>query len=91
MGRRSPAAPRALRSLIGGAVLVGSVRIIDVAWRRLAGRPTPVDAAQDADPEADGDAAGPAVVRDRLVYAVLLGAAIRLARRFGLPGSDARA
>ncbi len=91
MGRRSPAAPKALRSLIGGAVLVGSVRIIDEAWRRFTGRPTPVDVSDGTDPDADNDAGAPAVVRDRLVYALLLGAAIGMARRVGLPVSDGSA
>jgi hypothetical protein len=84
MSRRGSALPKPLRSIVGGAALVAAVRIVDVAWRRATGRPTPVDArAAEADP--DTRAGEPAVVRDRLVYALLLGGALRLARSLGLP------
>lgn len=72
--------PKELRPIVGGIVLVAGVRTIDALWRRIARRPTPVTAPmQDADN-------GP--VRDRLVYAALLGAALRLARRAGLPAEE---
>ena len=80
-GRRGRGAlrrvPEELRPIVGGAVLVAAVRTVDLLWRRIGGRPTPVgphtsDAATDA-------------VRDRLLYAALLGGALRLARRLGLP------
>jgi hypothetical protein len=84
MARGGSPIPKGLRPLIGGAVLVASVRVIDVAWRRITGRPTP--STSDTDVDADAlDAGAPSVVRDRLLYALLLGGAERLARRSGLP------
>jgi len=84
MARRRSAIPKPLRSLIGGAVLVMSVRTIDAVWRRTTGRPTPLDVPQDA----DVDASDPGIVRDRLLYVLLLRGATRLARRSGLPRTD---
>jgi len=72
--------PRSLRAMLGGAVLVGSVRVIDAVWRRTTGRPTPVEHRTG---EGDDRAADPTVVRDRLTYALLLGAAAWFARRIG--------
>jgi hypothetical protein len=86
---RSTSLPRPVREAIGRTVLVGAVRSVDALWRRLTGRPTPLEAGT-----ASGTTAArePAVVRDRLVYALLLGGAARLARRAGLPkdGSTGR-
>jgi hypothetical protein len=84
-GRVTGGLPAPLRRLAGGIALVATVRAVDVLWRRLAGRPTPVAVRSD-----DGDtrAADPAVVRDRLAYALLLGGALRLARRLGLPDDE---
>lgn len=85
MARRGSSIPKPLRSIVGGAALIATVRVVDVAWRRVTGRPTPVDSrAAEAD-EADARAGDAAVVRDRLVYALLLGGALRLARSLGLP------
>jgi len=78
--------PRSLRAMLGGAVLIGSVRVIDAVWRRTTGRPTPVE---DRTVEGDERAADPTVVRDRLTYALLLGAAAWIARRLG--SEDGRA
>jgi hypothetical protein len=68
--------PRALAPLIGAAVLVASTRVIDLAWRRFRGMP------------ADEDRS----VSGRLLRATLLGSALALARRVGLPAapSDGR-
>ena len=87
MARTRSRVPRPLRPLVGGAVLVAGVRVIDALWRRVTGRPTPV-ASRVRD---DEHASEPAVVRDRLAYALLLGAAQRFARRAGLPAKDAGA
>jgi hypothetical protein len=93
MAKRSSPVPGPLRPLVGGAVLVASVRVIDATWRRLTSRPTPVEAdAAVTDPGAASvDAGAPDVVRDRLLYALLLGGATRLAQRMGLPEPDAKA
>jgi|GEM_PF-6850696 len=84
-GRRT--IPQPLRAAIGSAVLVGSVRVVDALWRRITGRPTPVEARRG---EQDTRSAEPAVVRDRLLYALLLGGALRAARRSGLPDEERR-
>ena len=94
MARRSSRIPRPLRPLVGGAVLVGAVRAIDLVWRRTTGRRPPLRAPAETDaagvtgaPTPPDDAAAdaaPGVVRDRLLYALLLGGALRLARRAGL-------
>jgi hypothetical protein len=89
MARRSSRIPKPLQRLVGGAVLVGTVRAIDLVWRRATGRRPPlraqigIDASGVADGEAPDDDTSPAVVRDRLVYALLLDGALRLARRAG--------
>ncbi len=86
MARGGSPIPKGLRPLIGGAVLVASVRVIDVAWRRTTGRPAPSTSDTGAGADADApDAGSPSVVRDRLLYALLLAGAERLARRSGLP------
>jgi hypothetical protein len=72
--------PRALQPLVGSVVLVAAVRAIDLLWTRTTGSPPPQ---RSADTPADDDTA-PRVVRDRLVYALLLGGALRLAQRVGL-------
>ena len=84
--RRERSLPGPVREAIGGAVLVGSVRTIDALWHRIAGRPTPLEAraAREDAAAADTSAGEPAVVRDRLVYALLLRGAARLAERAGL-------
>lgn len=86
MARGRAPLPRPLRALVGTAALVGTVRIIDSVWRRTTGRPTPVTTREDD----DARATEPAVVRDRLVYALLLSGALRAARRLGLPKADRR-
>lgn len=74
--------PKELRPVVGGIVLVAGVRTIDALWRLVTRRPTPIDAGV----QGDGAAAdGAGRVGDRLVYAALLGAALRVARRAGLP------
>jgi len=88
-----PRLPKALRPLVGSVVLVGTVRAIDLVWRQVTGRRPPVgpSAATTTDPGADPaeDATTDARrLRDRLLYAVLLGAALRLARRTGLSDED---
>jgi hypothetical protein len=73
--RRAALVPRAIAPLVGAAVLVASARVIDAAWRRTRG----MSAAEDDS------------VSGRLLHASLLGAALRLAERLGLPdarGSD---
>jgi hypothetical protein len=65
---------------VGGIVLVAGVRTVDAFWRRIARRPTPTTA------PAQHEDAG--TVLDRLLYATLLGAALRLARRVGLPEEE---
>lgn len=87
----STAMPKELRPLVGGLVLVATVRTIDALWRRLTGRQTPVDptsAVEDA--RAAGGTDDPSVVRDRMLYAALLSGALRLARRAGLPKEPKR-
>lgn len=83
--------PGPLRPLVGAAVLAASVRAVDTAWRSVTGRaaPGPVEPTDAAGAAADATAADePQLVRDRLVYALLLGGALRLARRAGLPKAD---
>ena len=84
MARRTSRVPRPLRPLVGSAVLVGAVRAIDAIWTRAAGRKPPLPSS-DAVATDDGT---PAAVRDRLLYALLLGGALRLARRAGLRDDD---
>ena len=85
MARGGSSIPKPLRPLVGGAVLVGSVRVVDALWRRVTGRPTPVESRATDEERADE----PTVVRDRLAYALLLGGAMKVARRAGLPKKDA--
>ena len=95
MSRRGSSSriPKELRPLVGGMVLVAGVRAIDALWRGIARRPTPVTAAvphghpQDDGTERRTDGTDDRV-GDRLLYAVLLGAALRLARRAGLPAEE---
>jgi hypothetical protein len=91
--RRTSHIPKPLQPLLGGVVLVATVRAIDLVWRRTTGRrpplrqqvdPRSVEPTPAADAATAPDDAAPAVVRDRLVYALLLGGALRLARRAGL-------
>ena len=84
MARERSGIPKPLRPFVGGAVLVAGVRVVDTLWRRVTGRPTPIEN-RGADDTRAGEAA---VVRDRLAYALLLGAAMRVARRAGLPKKD---
>jgi len=79
--RRERSLPGPVREAIGGAVLVGAIRTIDALWRRVTGRPTPLEARMATE---DREAGEPAVVRDRLLYAALMGGAARLAGRAGL-------
>lgn len=81
-GRRTRRAPKDLRTAVGGIVLVAAVRTVDALWHRIAGRPTPVETRTEDDAITATDAR---VVRDRMLYATLLGAALRVARRAGLP------
>jgi hypothetical protein len=78
---RRTAIPGPLRPIIGGIALVASVRIVDALWRRATGRPVPTEGSEGTDESR--------MVRDRLVYALLLGGAMRVARRLGLPLEDA--
>ncbi len=100
MSRRTPRLldrlPKDVRPLVGGAVLVAAVRAVDAGWRLIARRPAPTGAPTDPTSDAtagsgaqdtDRQDTDPAVIRDRLVHATLLGAALRLARRFGLPAA----
>lgn len=80
--------PRPLQPIVGGIALVASVRIINALWRRSTGRPVP-GAAPDADAPVAGSAAAAREMRDQAVHALLLGAAMRVARRLGLPRDDA--
>lgn len=89
-GRRTRRAPKELRNAVGGVVLVAAVRTVDALWHRISGRPTPVEARAEDDATRVTDAR---VVRDRMLYATLLGAALRVARRAGLsddPGTIRR-
>jgi hypothetical protein len=83
--------PGPLRPLVGATVLALSVRVVDTAWRTVTGRDAPSDTpgATPGDTPGATPADGPRLVRDRLVYALLLGGALRLARRAGLPKGDA--
>ena len=85
MARGGLGVPKPLRPIVGGAVLVAGVRVVDALWRRVTGRPTPVES-RGADDERAGE---PTIVRDRLAYALLLGAVMKVARRAGLPMKDA--
>ena len=80
--------PRFLQPLVGGAVLVGAVRTVDAVWTRVSGRRPPrrdpVTGPQD---DTRQDDTSPSVVRDRLVYSLVLDGVLRLARRAGLRAS----
>ena len=98
MARRDPhrtrltCIPGPLQPLVGGIVLVASVRLVDALWRRSTGRPAPSPALSpglDTDAPVTGSAAEAREVRDRVVHAFLLGAAMRVARWSGLPRDDA--
>lgn len=65
---------------VGALVLVSSVRVVDALWRRIFQRLTPVEAIVDLE---NIDSSDPRVVHDRLVYALLLVGALRLASRAG--------
>lgn len=78
--------PGPLRPLVGATVLALSVRAVDIAWRTVTGRAAPGATPGDAPGATPDDA--PRLVRDRLVYALLLGGALRLSRRAGLPKAD---
>lgn len=90
--RRAPRLrlPGPLRPVVGGLVLVGAIRSIDATWRRVTGRPTPTSDAVADGPSVHGadEARG---LRDRVVYALLLAGAMRIARRLGLPKDGERA
>jgi hypothetical protein len=75
--------PKPLRPLLGSTVLVGAVRTADAVWTRVSGRRPP---RRDLDTTPQDDAS-PSVVRDRLVYSLLLDGLLRLARRAGLRDS----
>jgi len=87
--------PRPLQPLVGSVVLVAAVRAVDIVWTRVTGDPpphgpsvvppgaSPSAAAQAGAADRRADAATH-VMRDRLIYALLLGSALRLARRAGL-------
>ncbi|MDA2983696.1 MAG: hypothetical protein O2980_00910, partial [Actinomycetota bacterium] len=87
--------PGPLQPLVGGLVLVASVRLVDALWCRSTGRPAPSPALSpplspgpDTDAPVTGSAAEAREVRDRVVHAFLLGAAMRVARWSGLPRDD---
>lgn len=97
MARRDPrrtrltGIPGPLQPLVGGIVLVASVRLVDALWRRSTGRPAPSPAPSPgpgADAPVTGSTAEAREVRDRVVHAFLLGAAMRVARWSGLPRDD---
>lgn len=97
MARRDPrrtrltGIPGPLQPLVGGIVLVASVRLVDALWRRSTGRPAPSPAPSpgpDTDAPVTGSATEAREVRDRVVHAFLLGAAMRVARWSGLPRDD---
>lgn len=67
--RRATPLPRAIAPLVGAVVLVTAARMIDAVWRRTRG----MSAAEDDS------------VSGRLLHASLLGAALSLAQRLGLP------
>ncbi len=75
--------PKPLRPLLGSTVLVGAVRTVDAVWTRVSGR-RPPHRDPNATPQHD---ASPSVVRDRLLYSLLLDGVLRLARRVGLRDS----
>jgi len=83
-GSSGPRIPRPLQPVVGDAALVGMVRAIDAVWSRVVGRRPP---RRDAEATVQSDAA-PAVVRDRLVYALLLGGVLRLATRVGMRSTE---
>ena len=102
MARRDPrrtrltGIPWPLQPLVGGIVLVASVRLVDALWRRSTGRPAlspALSPAPSAGPDTDAPVTGSAAeareVRDRVIHAFLLGAAMRVARWSGLPRDDA--
>jgi hypothetical protein len=80
--------------MIGSAVLVGAVRTVDVVWTRVSGRRPPrrdpVTGPRNDEPQGDTsqDETSPGVVRDRLVYSLMLDGVLRLARRAGLRDSE---
>jgi hypothetical protein len=86
--RRIDRLPSALRPLVGSVVLVAGVKLVDALWTRLGGRRPPAEAAP-SEPGAGGDTA-PALVRDRVLYALLLGGVMRLAERAGLTPAGRR-
>ena len=75
--------PAVVRPIVGGLVLAGGVKVIDVLWTRVSGRRPPSDGVADDD-------TGPRTVRDRVVYALLLGGMMRLAERAGLASMGRR-
>jgi hypothetical protein len=79
-GRLLARIPRPLQPVIGSAVLVGAVRAVDFVFKRVTGNPPPIG----VDEQASDGAAASRVVRDRLIYALMLGGALRLAKRAGL-------
>ena len=87
---RTSRLPKELRPLVGGMLLVAAVRTVDAVWRRVTGRPTPVETPPAGGPDASPPSTDPSAVRDRLLYATLLSGALRLARRMGLPKDDLR-
>jgi hypothetical protein len=78
--------PGAVRPYLSGLVLVVAVRAVDAVWTRVTGDRPPTRSATDASgaPVAPGHDGAPRTVRDRLTYALLLGAALRVAKRAGL-------
>lgn len=86
MSRSMDDLPKPIRSAIGSAVLVATVRIVDAAWRRTTRRPTPIEHGASDATQADASR----VVSDRLWYALLLDSALRLAHHAGLPAAPKR-
>ena len=76
--------PKPLRPIVGGLALVGSVRLVDTLWRRVTGRPIPTGGSAAPGPT-PGTTDEARLVRDRVLYSLLLGGAMRVARRLGLP------
>jgi hypothetical protein len=77
--------PAPLRPLAGSLVLVAGVRLLDAVWQRRSASST-VGAGGDPD-TAD---TSPDVIRDRLVYSVLLSVVTAFAGRVGMPEKRSR-